>query len=203
MIDARMLRIDAHTHVFPEEVVSNRVGFLGRDPWFENLFSNPKSLLVTVESLIESMRDSGIAHSVVCGFPWRDAGLCDLHNDYLRDAVARFPAHLSWLGIVSPEHGDRSGQVAADLFLQGAAGLGELNADAQNFEMESPRALVSALEAAIEAEKPVMLHVSEPIGHRYPGKAPRLQTGCFSSWSCIPRCMLSPPIGAEGCRSTS
>ena len=32
MIDARMLRIDAHTHVFPEEVVSNRVGFLGRDP---------------------------------------------------------------------------------------------------------------------------------------------------------------------------
>ena len=69
MIDARMLRIDAHTHVFPEEVVSNRVGFLGRDPWFENLFSNPKSLLVTVESLIESMRDSGIAHSVVCGFP--------------------------------------------------------------------------------------------------------------------------------------
>ena len=57
---------------------------------------------------------------------------------------------------------------------------------------------MSALEAAIEAEKPVMLHVSEPIGHRYPGKAPRLQTGCFSSWSCIPRCMLSPPIGAEG-----
>ena len=70
---------------------------------------------MTVESLIESMRDSGIAHSVVCGFPWRDAGLCDLHNDYLRDAVARFPAHLSWLGIVSPEHGDRSGQVAADV----------------------------------------------------------------------------------------
>src|SRR5680860_107413 len=161
MIGGQLLRIDAHTHVFPEEIVSGRDCFLVRDHWFETLYANPKSLLVTVESLIESMGATGIAHAVICGFPWRDAGLCDLHNAYMHDAVARYPGKLSWLGIVSPQSHPQTGQVAADLIQQGAAGLGEFNADAQHFDLEIPWTLSDAFEAAIEAAKPVMIHVSE------------------------------------------
>jgi predicted TIM-barrel fold metal-dependent hydrolase len=170
MVSGHQLCIDAHTHVFPTEIVENRGGFLERDEWFGSLYANPKSRLVTVESLIESMDSAGIAHSVICGFPWRDPELCDLHNGYMREVSTYYPGRLTWLGIVSPGHGRRSGQVAADLFAQGAAGLGELNADAQQFELESPRALAAAIEAAIEAGKPVMVHTSEPVGHSYPGK---------------------------------
>ncbi len=170
MTNGRPLCIDAHTHVFPEEIESGRESFCARDHWFESLYANPRSLLAPVESLIDSMTASGIAHAVICGFPWSDAGLCDLHNAYMREEVAAYPGKLSWLGIVSPEHGQRSGQDAADLFSQGAAGLGELNADAQHFQLESPGPLDAAFEAAIEAGKPVTLHVSEPVGHAYPGK---------------------------------
>ena len=170
MPDAQLVRIDAHTHVFPEEIAVDRTRFLERNTWFGALYANPESRLATVESLIESMDGSGITRSVICGFPWKDAGLCSLHNDYMLEAAGRYADRLTWLGIVSPEHRATSGQLASDLFSQGAAGLGELNADAQQFELEHPRALAEAFEAAIEHEKPVMLHVSEPVGHSYPGK---------------------------------
>jgi predicted TIM-barrel fold metal-dependent hydrolase len=162
--------VDAHTHIFPDEVLTGREVFCGKDEWFGQLYANPRNRLIAATDLIESMDASRIDHAIVCGFPWRDAGLCDLQNDIMRSAAARFPRRLSWLGIISPGHGNRVEAVTAELLARGAAGIGELNADAQGFDLRQPGGLREAFAVCAAARKPVMLHASEPVGHDYPGK---------------------------------
>ncbi len=170
-IDASGLSIlDAHTHVFPPEIVAGRADFCLRDGWFSILYENPRARLASVEDLIDSMDAAGIGQALICGFPWFDSGLCDLHNDYMHEAVSRFPQRLEWLGIVSPGHGSQLERVTEDLLNRGARGIGELNADAQRFNLMSPDVIQSAFAVCQEWRRPVMLHASEPVGHDYPGK---------------------------------
>jgi predicted TIM-barrel fold metal-dependent hydrolase len=162
--------IDAHTHIFPPEIVVDRASFLTRDLWFEQLYAGPKSLLVGAGDLLSSMDRAGIAHSIVCGFPWSDEGLCRLHNDFMADACAKSNGRLSWLAIVSPPSGLSAVQEAERCFDLGAAGIGELNADAQSFDIAEPGDVLVLFENCAKHGRPIMLHASEPVGHLYPGK---------------------------------
>jgi predicted TIM-barrel fold metal-dependent hydrolase len=161
--------VDAHTHIFPPEICRGRHHYTPRDLWFEHLYENPGALLVHAEELIASMRGAGISRSVACGFPWRDPGLCREHNDYLAAAAAAYPDEISWLGTVSPGNRDAAAEVER-CFALGAAGIGELNADAQGFDFREPDALAPVVEVCRAYGKPLLLHVSEPLGHAYRGK---------------------------------
>jgi len=161
--------IDAHTHLFPAELVTDRSTHLDRDAWFGELFTSPKILMVTVEAMLSSMDAAGIQRSVVCGWPWRDPELCREHNDFLAHACLQHPDRLSWLAIVNP------GTAAADAEIarcaaSGAVGIGELNADAQDFTWDDPAALMPVVEACVSLDIPMLMHCSEPVGHSYPGK---------------------------------
>jgi len=163
--------VDAHTHVFPPEVVRGREAYVGRDPWFELLYADPRALLISAEDLVASMDAAGIARSVLCGFPWYDPGICRAHNDYMAEAARRSRGRLAWLGIVSPAAGPAAAAAAAErCFVLGAAGLGELNADAQRFDLRDPAPLAPVVEVCLARDRPLMLHASEPVGHAYPGK---------------------------------
>jgi predicted TIM-barrel fold metal-dependent hydrolase len=162
--------VDAHTHAFWPEVAARRDRFLTRDPWFEELYADPRAGVVTVEELLASMDAAGIAQAVVCGFPWRDSGLCREHNDYLAEAWASSRGRLAWLGIVSPGSGAEAVREAERVYRLGAAGLGELNADAQGFDLARPALMADVIEFCTAEAGPVLLHASEPVGHRYPGK---------------------------------
>lgn len=142
---------------------------LARDRWFELLYTNPKALLASVETLIAAMEQSAVTHAVLCGFPWSDPGLCHEHNAYMADAVQRFPDRLSWLGIAIPNH-PGGPEEATWCFAQGAVGIGELNADAQGFDWRDAVALRPLVELCVQANRPVLLHASEALGHHYPGK---------------------------------
>jgi predicted TIM-barrel fold metal-dependent hydrolase len=161
--------IDAHVHVFPPHLVAERSPYLERDRWFELLYTNPNALLATTETLIAAMDEAGVAQSVLCGFPWSDPGLCHEHNEYMADAARRFPDRLTWLGIAIP-NSPRGAAEAAWCFDQGAVGIGELNADAQRFDWLEPMALRSFVDVCVSADRPVLLHASEAVGHHYPGK---------------------------------
>ncbi|HUY99309.1 MAG TPA: amidohydrolase family protein [Thermomicrobiaceae bacterium] len=161
--------VDAHTHVFEPEVCSGRHVYVPRDRWFGHLYQDPRAVLVPVEELIASMDAAGIDHSIVCGFPWADPGLCRAHNDYLNASAGAFPTRISWLATVVP--GDTSAaNEAARCFDLGAVGVGELNADAQGFDFREPRELAALAEACQGRDLPILFHVSEPVGHEYPGK---------------------------------
>ena len=160
--------VDAHVHVFPEEIDRDRAAWLLRDGWFNALYQNPNARLATTEDLIESMDRAGVDHSIVCGFPWSDDAHCAFHNEYMADAARRFPERISWLAIVAP--GDRAGKSAGECLASGAVGIGELNADAQGFLWTEASRLAPIAEAAQAFDRPIMVHASEPLGHDYPGK---------------------------------
>jgi predicted TIM-barrel fold metal-dependent hydrolase len=162
--------VDAHTHAFWSEVVAGRESYLTREQWFCDLYTNPKARLASIEDLLQSMDEAGIAQSVVCGFPWQDLGLCRAHNDYLAEGCRDSGGRLAWLAIVPPAAGAAAVREAERAFGLGAVGLGELNADAQGFDLRETGVLAEVMELCTVEDRPVMLHASEPVGHSYPGK---------------------------------
>lgn len=164
------MTVDGHTHLFPPDFIAGRSRMAARDPWFELTYGDGRARMAVAEDLIASMDRAGIAAAVVCGWPWRDATICRDHNDYLLDVARRYRDRLRVLATVAPKSGTTATVEAARCFAGGAAGLGELNADAQGFLLDEPVALSALAELATEARKPLLLHASEPVGHIYPGK---------------------------------
>lgn len=161
--------VDSHVHVFSPETVQHREKWLSRDVWFESLYANPRALLVSADMLIETMDAAGVDHAVMCGFPWASLDLCREHNDLMADAARQYPGRLSWLGIVPPAV-EGAGAEARRCLEMGAAGLGELNADAQGFDWRDCVSIREVVETCIADGRPLLLHASEPLGHHYPGK---------------------------------
>ena len=161
--------IDTHTHLFPPEIVRDRAEFLERDSWFGQLYASPVIVMVSPEEMIASMDEAGIEMSVICGWPWRDPGLCRIQNDFLADVHARFRDRLAWLAIVNPLAAGCAEEIERCANL-GASGIGELNADAQGFAWEEPAILGAMVEACRACDVPILIHCSESVGHAYLGK---------------------------------
>jgi predicted TIM-barrel fold metal-dependent hydrolase len=161
--------IDAHTHAFPADWVSDRGHLLRRDKWFAALYEAPLSRMVDAGGLLRAMDATGVAQAVMCGWPWMDQGLCRDHNDYLAEAAAGSGGRLAWLGIVAPTQPGAEAEVGRCLDL-GASGIGELNADAQGFDLRRPEMIAGVTAMLAAAGRPALLHASEPHGHLYPGK---------------------------------
>ena len=115
------------------------------------------------------MDGAGIEQSIMCGFPWQDEGRCRHQNTYLGEASRQSGGRLGWLAAVSPVASDAAAD-AERAFREGALGVGELNADAQGFDLAAPDRLRPLVEVCLAFGRPLMLHASEPVGHRYPGK---------------------------------
>lgn len=163
------LVVDAHTHLFSPDVISRREHFVQRDYWFGHLYENPRARLAAAEDIIASMDVAGVDISVVCGFPWADSGLCREQNDFMAETCALAPDRLAFLAIVVPND-PGAAQEAERCFALGALGIGELNADAQHFDLLQPDSVADLMGVCNARGVPVMLHASEPVGHNYPGK---------------------------------
>lgn len=161
--------VDAHTHLFSPDVISARELFVERDRWFGHLYENPKAKLAAAEDILESMDAAGVDVSIVCGFPWGDLGICREQNDFMAETCRLAPDRLVFLGIVVPTD-PGAAQEAERCFQLGAVGIGELNADAQGFDLTEPKEAADLMAVCQAFDKPVMLHASEPVGHLYPGK---------------------------------
>ena len=161
--------IDAHVHAFPDEVIASRDDLVRRDNWFGHLYVNPTALLTNDADLLASMDRSGVDHSVMCGFPWSDPGLCRLNNDWMAATSAASGGRLSWLAIVVPNHPSAPAE-AERCFGLGASGIGELNADGQGFDLLDQPGLAALTATCCAAARPILVHATEPVGHAYPGK---------------------------------
>ncbi len=161
--------IDAHTHLFPPEVARDPSAYISQDVWFGETHSRQGVEFPDAGDLIRSMDDAGIAVSVVAGWPWKAATHRRLHNDFLADVASRSDGRLVWLGIVNPAGPEAADEVRRCASM-GAHGIGELNADAQGFVWNDCDALRGFVEACVQDNLPILAHVSEPVGHVYPGK---------------------------------
>ncbi|HEX6608601.1 MAG TPA: amidohydrolase family protein [Chloroflexia bacterium] len=162
--------IDFHAHVFPDEVRRDRDRFRARDAWFATLYARAEQKLARAEDVIAAMDGAGVDKTVLVGFPWRDPGICALHNDYMIDCVRRYPDRLLAMAIVQPAAGAAAGRELGRCLEAGLVGCGELGPDGQGFRLDSPHDLGPIAEPLLAYRRPLLTHSSEPLGHLYPGK---------------------------------
>lgn len=161
--------IDFHTHILPPDLIEQREALCRREPWFSRLYARPKARLIGAERLVSHMQAVGVAASIAFGFPFQDLGLCRACNDYVLDAAERYPGLILPFGVTNPRV--LEGVSEAERVLEaGALGLGELIPDGQGYALNDERTMRPLMELAHLRGVPVLLHVTEPVGHAYAGK---------------------------------
>ena len=162
--------IDFHTHVFPPEIKKHRNKYIERDPCFAILYSDPKARIATADELIASMDEAGVDISVILNIGWTTHELCVETNDYIIDAVSRYPQRLVGFGAVQPQSPKAAAAEIERCASAGIKGVGEMRPDIQLFDL-CDEVIMQPLAEVLKAHKLILLlHASEPIGHEYPGK---------------------------------
>jgi predicted TIM-barrel fold metal-dependent hydrolase len=174
--------VDAHAHVFPPGLIARRESLLKSDPAFNLLYTDPQAQMATSGDLLTAMSADGVDLALVCGFPWRDAGHAREHNDYILQAAKENPGRLIPLGCVDPLSGEALDE-AERVLAAGAAGLGEL----ARYHNDLGDEMIPLADLCAEADKPLLLHTNEPVGHSYPGKSPMTLSGLYDLVKACPK----------------
>ena len=165
------MKIDVHVHIFPPEIREKRERFFVGEPDFELLYASPKSRLVGAEELLSVMAEDGVDRSVVFGFPWRDAGISRLCNDYVIEQVKNHPEHLLGLACFGFADPDGAALESERCLAKGLHGVGELAFYVEGFSDKVVDQMAPVIEVLRKHKKILNLHTNEPVGHHYPGKS--------------------------------
>jgi len=126
--------------------------------------------MVGVEELVNSMDESGVDRSVICGFSWSQPDLCAIHNQYLLESVSKYPHRLiPFISLLfsGPEWSARELERGIK---GGAKGVGEVafyHRKMMPCDIHSMRPILALME---QQRIPLLLHTNEILGHSYPGK---------------------------------
>jgi len=207
--------IDFLTHVVPPGIKERRAEYLGRDACFSLLYSEPKAKLATAEELVASMDECGIDKSVVLNLGWVSHELCVETNDYILEAVARYPQRIIGFCVIQPLAREEAVRELERCAENGARGIGEMRPDVQGFDLRDNALMKPLIESAIEHDLVFLIHASEPVGHEYFGKGsitpdtiypfilgfPRLKLVCAHWGGGLPFYALMPEV-AEALTNT-
>ena len=162
--------IDTHCHILPPSFRDRRAEIATRDSTFSALLADPGANIASVDDLLASMDRDGVDRSVVMGMGWTDPNIAIETNDYIIQAVSDNPERLTGFCSVNPVWGEKAFIEAKRCLTAGLSGIGELHADTQGFDITDVAMMAPIMELARSDGWPVLIHASEPVGHRYPGK---------------------------------
>jgi predicted TIM-barrel fold metal-dependent hydrolase len=200
--------IDFHTHIFPPHIEAKRDEYIKRDPCFRELYASPKAKLASAEDLINSMDEDGINVSVALNVGWSAHELCVETNDYIMDAVARYPKRIVGFCAIQPLAGEKALIELVRCAKGGLKGIGELRPDTQGYDMGKVELMAPIAAVAQQYDMIVLPHSSEPVGHVYDGKGdvtpkmlyrfisnfPELNVVCAHWGGGLPFYMLMPEV---------
>jgi uncharacterized protein len=168
--------IDFHVHLYPQEVAADPVAWSterGETYWGALVSPHPGRRVqqgwADLERLIADMDRDGVDLAVLQGWYWQSPETCSWHNRYYQQCLQRHPNRLAAFATVQAS--DRRAALEEVRWAKeaGFAGLGELCPQAHGASLLDPD-WMAVFEAAVAADLPVLLHVSEPVGATYPGK---------------------------------
>ena len=145
--------IDIHTHIFPRSFIKARKTLMKTEKQFAEIYADPNAKMATAKDLLDSMSTAGVDISVACGFWWSDATLAQEHTDYLTEVGeksqesfgSRIIPFVPMLTSDPPHF---------------TIGVGELRKNQR-----------TDLGSVTDLQGVVLVHVSEEVGHEYPGKS--------------------------------
>ena len=174
--------VDAHVHVFPQEMIERRESYLPRDERFAALYRSTHARMATADEVVAHMDETGVAQSIVFGFPFTDQGLCRMVNEYVLEAVAAWSGRLAGLACVSPGEPGAVHELERCLDA-GLRGCGELVPAGTPEDLRSLAGVAAVLR---ERRLPLLLHANEPVGHDYPGKSSFGPAACVACATAYP-----------------
>jgi predicted TIM-barrel fold metal-dependent hydrolase len=163
------LIVDFHTHLFPRTIREHRERYFSGEPAFELLYASPKSRMAGAREIVATMDEQGVDVSVIFGFPWKHMDIARQHNDYIAEAVVRFPDRLKGFCCLDPCPLEAAAEVERCLD-NGLCGVGELAFYKSGIECVIVDSMTPVMDLCRERNVPVMIHTNEPVGHQYPGK---------------------------------
>ncbi|MCF8067053.1 MAG: amidohydrolase family protein [Desulfobacterales bacterium] len=163
--------IDFHTHIFPKKIRSNREKFFNNEPEFKLLYESPKSKMVGAADMILNMDETGVDKAVIFGFPWHSYDTFRLNNDFIMESVDRYPDRFIGMCCLDPFH-EKAEQETIRCIQGGLSGVGELAFYESGFDGYTLNKLAPIMKICLEKNLPILIHTNEPVGHKYPGKAP-------------------------------
>lgn len=163
--------VDVHTHIFPPSIRCARQRYFASEPAFKLLYDSPKAILIGADQLVAAMDEDGVDRSVVFGFPWQTEATCRENNDYVIEAVSRYPDRLMGFGCLDV-FSAKAAEEAQRCLDNGLVGLGELAFYRSGIDKPALDRLAPLMALCQKRGLPVMIHTNEPVGHSYPGKTP-------------------------------
>jgi uncharacterized protein len=161
---------DAHTHIFPPEMIRHRDRIARKEGGFALLYGEGKGSMADSADLTRYMATEQIGRSVICGFPFRDPGLTSAMNDYLLASAKENP-NLVPLVSTNPFDEDEGLEELERCYRLGAKGAGEIALYDRPLGKQELEGL-EGLAAFTEKKGGVLLlHMNEQVGHEYRGKA--------------------------------
>jgi uncharacterized protein len=171
--------IDIHTHIFPPEIRHHRQNFLKNEAAFTLLYKSETAKIVGADKIVAAMDEQGVDKSVVFGFPWRSPQTTRQHNDYIIEAVNRYPKRLIGFACVDPFDNTAPEEVERCLSA-GLTGVGELAFYESGIDEAAQDRLEPIMASARARSVPVLIHTNEPVGHLYPGKTENTLSQIYS-----------------------
>ena len=168
------MRIDAHIHFTPPQLRDRLSQLSEQEPYWSLLLNPPEGRSIQgwadPERMIADMDAAGIDKVVIVGEYFRGHESCVDRNNQAIELVRRFPERVLALATLQPAAGERAITELKRCLDNGLHGVGELNPYAQGVGLLDKRFL-NLVEAIVEADVPLNLHVSEEIGGYYLGKS--------------------------------
>ncbi|MCY3919889.1 MAG: amidohydrolase family protein [Chloroflexi bacterium] len=163
--------IDAHTHVFPPDLIERRAELLRDEPAFREVYADPAAKLATADDVLAVVEAGELDAAVICNFAWTDLDRIRETNDYVLDAARRSGGRLIPFCMVQGAGGEAHVRGEMErVALAGARGVGELRPEQQGYSLASGRAPSLLAWGSSAYDLQLLIHVTEPVGHRYPGK---------------------------------
>jgi hypothetical protein len=161
--------IDCHVHVYPPEIIRDAPSIGDKEKYFGLLSKGKVHKWASVEDVVSEMDRNGIELSWIFGFAFQDAGLCALCNDYVIEAVRKYPTRFKGLAVVPPCAPGTEREILR-CRENGLVGVGELFPGGQNFDISDVRQTWRLAATVSELRMFLLIHSAEPVGHDYPGK---------------------------------
>jgi predicted TIM-barrel fold metal-dependent hydrolase len=166
--------IDAHVHLMAPMTTAELDDFCRAEPYWGLLLQPPGGRSIqgwaTPERMLADMDAAGVDRVIIQGQYRRTHAACVAHNDQIIQVVRRWPARAGGFAVVQPLAGAAALDELDRCLDAGLCGVGELNPYAQGHSLRHPDFRRLA-EACIARNIPLNLHVSEEVGHYYPGKS--------------------------------
>lgn len=165
-----MFVCDAHVHFFAEAAANcpQTWGKLNNEPHWTQLVTQGPQGWCDESSLLRQMDADGVDHAILVGWYWQNAATAKAENRRISEVIRRHPDRFSGWAALSPCRGSFL-PMAEEALELGFCGFGELLPQVQGFSFHD-ECWNNFAEWAARHGLPVMFHVTEPVGHQYPGR---------------------------------